>query len=178
MIYHAQFEQWVPVPIEQVFLFFANPANLPRIMPPESGTELVSLKLVPPPGSHTDRATITDRQPLAGAGSEIVTSFRVFPFLPFRTAWVALITEFEWNNRFADVQKKGPFRSFQHRHEFSGEVQGGVVGTRVRDSIEYEVGFGFLGSAAQALFVGWKLRKTFLYRQQALETIWLEMRTA
>jgi uncharacterized protein YndB with AHSA1/START domain len=30
MTYHAQFEQWAAVPIELVFLFFANPGNLPR----------------------------------------------------------------------------------------------------------------------------------------------------
>ncbi len=41
MTYHAQFEQWAAVPIELVFLFFANPGNLPRIMPAETGTELV-----------------------------------------------------------------------------------------------------------------------------------------
>ena len=50
MVHLVQFEQWVPVPIERVFLFFANPGNLPRIMPPQTGTELVRLKLVPPPG--------------------------------------------------------------------------------------------------------------------------------
>ena len=29
-----QAEQWVPYPIEQVFAFFSDPANLPRILPP------------------------------------------------------------------------------------------------------------------------------------------------
>lgn len=84
MTHLVQFEQWVPVPLERVFLFFANPGNLPRIMPPQTGTELIRLKLVPPPGIAAESATITDGAPLAGAGSEIVTSFRVVPFLPFR----------------------------------------------------------------------------------------------
>src|SRR5580693_3532656 len=48
MIHRIQFEQWAPIAIEKVFLFFANPSNLPRIMPPETGTELAALKLVPP----------------------------------------------------------------------------------------------------------------------------------
>jgi len=30
MIHHIQFEQWVPFTLEKVFLFFANPQNLPR----------------------------------------------------------------------------------------------------------------------------------------------------
>ena len=81
MTHHVQFEQWVPVAVERVFLFFANPGNLPRIMPPETGTELVRLNLVPPPGIAAEtQATVTDRDPLAGVGSEIVTSFRVLPF--------------------------------------------------------------------------------------------------
>src|SRR6476469_316748 len=112
MVHLAQFEQWVPVAIERVFLFFANPGNLPRIMPPHTGTELVGLKLVPPPGIAEERATITDRARLAGARAEVGTSFRLVPVLPSRAQWMAVITVFEWSHRFADVQKKGPFKSF------------------------------------------------------------------
>ena len=32
MTHLAQFEQWVPAPIERVFLFFTNPGNLPRMI--------------------------------------------------------------------------------------------------------------------------------------------------
>jgi len=171
MIYRVQFEQWVPAPIEKVFLFFANPGNLPRIMPPQSGTELVQLKLVPPPGIPEERATITDRAPLAGAGSEIVTSFRVLPFLPLRVQWIAVITEFEWNHHFADVQKKGPFKSFHHRHELTPETRDDVKGTVVRDAIEYDLGFGWLGGLAQKLFVCRHLERTFQHRQKTLEKL-------
>ncbi len=171
MTHRVEFEQWVPVPLERVFLFFANPGNLPRIMPPQTGTELVRLKLVPPPGIAAESATITDRAPLAGVGSEIVTSFRVVPFLPFRAQWTALITEFEWNRHFADVQQRGPFKSFHHRHELREETRNQVRGTVVRDVIEYEVGFSLLGELAQKLFVSRQLQRTFTYRQQALEIL-------
>jgi ligand-binding SRPBCC domain-containing protein len=171
MVYRAQFEQWLPVPVERIFLFFANPGNLPRIMPPKTETELSRVKLVPPPGVLTDQATVTDRLPLAGAGSEIVTSFRILPFLPFRAGWIALITEFEWDHHFADVQKKGPFKRFQHRHEFSRQRRDGVEGTRVQDVIEYEIGYGLLGALAETLFVSRQLRQTFEYRQKALEKL-------
>jgi ligand-binding SRPBCC domain-containing protein len=169
--HRVEFEQWVPVSLERVFLFFANPGNLPRIMPPQTGTELVRLKLVPPPGIAAESATITDRAPLAGVGSEIVTSFRVVPFLPFRAQWTALITEFEWNRHFADVQQRGPFKSFHHRHELREETRNQVRGTVVRDVIEYEVGFSLLGELAQKLFVSRQLQRTFTYRQQALEKL-------
>jgi ligand-binding SRPBCC domain-containing protein len=168
MTHRIQFEQWVPAPIEQVFLFFSNPGNLPRIMPPQTGTELILLRLVPPPGIPEERATITDRPPLAGAGSEIITSFRLIPFLPFRARWIALITEFEWNHHFADVQKQGPFKSFVHRHELKGEIRGQVNGTVVRDVIDYEVGFGWLGNLANKFFIRRQFQSTFEYRQKAL----------
>ena len=159
----AQFTQWLPVAIEKVFLFFANPENLPRIMPPETGTRLVDLKLAPPP-----RHGNANLDSLAGVGSEIVTSFRLLPLLPFRARWTALITEFEWNHHFADIPKSGPFRRFHHRHEFEAQTREATEGTIVRDVIEYEVGFGFFGTCAEKLFVARQLQKAFEYRQAAL----------
>lgn len=176
MAYTAQFEQWVAAPLERVFLFFANPGNLPRIMPPATATEVVRVHLVPPPGALPERATVTDRPPLAGAGTELVTSFRILPFLPFRARWTALITQFEWNHHFADVQKQGPFKRFQHRHEFEAETRNGVEGTRVRDVLAYEIGFGILGALAQRFFVAGQIRKIFQYRQTALEGLLAESR--
>ena len=170
-LHRAQFAQWVPVPLERVFLFFANPGNLPRIMPPETRTELLRVTLVPPPGVSPAQATVTDQAPLAGAGSEIVTSFRILPFLPFRARWIARIVGFKWNQFFEDVQEKGPFKSFRHRHELSAEERNGVAGTVVRDVIEYEVGFGFVGELAEKLFITRKFEKTFEYRQNALEKL-------
>ena len=170
-MHRIQFEQWVPVPIERVFLFFANPNNLPRIMPPGTGTKLAALKLAPPAGNPAGLAAVPNRDSLAGVGSEIATSFRPLPFLPFRSRWIALITEFEWNHHFADIQKKGPFKRFEHRHEFSAETRNGTWGTTVRDVIEYDPGFGVLGDVAQGLFIAPSLRRTFEYRQRMLEKL-------
>jgi ligand-binding SRPBCC domain-containing protein len=171
MIHRVEFEQWVRVATEKVFLFFANPNNLPRIMPRETGTELVALRLVPPPIVPGGKQAIPKDDSLAGVGSEIVTSFRLLPFLPFRAQWIALITEFEWNHHFADIQKKGPFKRFQHRHKFSRETRNGATGTMVRDVIEYDAGFGVLGDVAQKLFIAASLQRTFQYRQKMLDKL-------
>ncbi len=171
MIRRVQFEQWVPIAIKKIFLFFANPSNLPRIMPPETGTELAALKLVHPKAIPTKQPVIANLNSLAGVGSEIVTSFPPLTFLPFRAQWIALITEFEWNHHFADVQKKRPFKRFQHRHEFSEEPRNGASGTTLHDVIEYDPGFGALGDLAQRLFIAPSLKQTFEYRQKMLEKL-------
>src|SRR5208282_423663 len=170
MIHRVEFEQWLPVDVEKVFRFFTNPNNLPRIMPPATGTRLAALRLVPPVAS-IEGVRDSNLGSLAGVGSEIVTSFRLFPFLPFRAQWIALITEFEWNRHFADIQKKGPFKRFQHRHELSAKTQNNVEGTIVRDVIEYDPGFGLLGQLAQKFFLAPSLKQTFEYRQKTLEKL-------
>jgi ligand-binding SRPBCC domain-containing protein len=157
---HLTFEQWVPFPLERVFEFFSNPENLPRIMPVRSATQLLSLNRVPPPGVHSEK--------VAGVGSTIATSFRLFPFLPVRGRWIARITEFEWNHYFADVQDNGPFKQWHHRHEFSSEIRNGAAGTLVRDVIDYDVGYGWLGSAVNSLLIRGQMERTFLERQQKL----------
>jgi ligand-binding SRPBCC domain-containing protein len=168
MTFPATFEQWVPFPLERVFLFFADAGNLPRIMPPATDTRLDRLTLIQPPGPPGTSAPGTA---LAGAGSVIVTSFRLLPAFPFRAQWVARITEFEWNHHFADIQDKGPFRSFHHRHEFAPLSRDGVSGTIVRDHIEYEIGFGLAGRIAQRFFVGPQMARAFRHRQKALEAL-------
>jgi ligand-binding SRPBCC domain-containing protein len=163
---HLAFQQWVPFRRESVFLFFANPENLPRIMPAASATKLVALQRVPAPAVQVgsfDKA--------AGVGSTIVTTFRIFPLLPIRARWIARITEFEWNHHFADVQDKGPFKSWHHLHEFLTETRGEVAGTLVRDVIDYEIGFGVVGAVANALFVRRQMEGTFAQRQQTLPVL-------
>jgi ligand-binding SRPBCC domain-containing protein len=166
-----QFEQWVPFPLERVFLFFAQPENLPRIMPRKLGTRIDSLNLISPViPSEVEGPCVPDplHNSVAGVGSEITTSFRAVPYLPYRSTWVALITEFEWNHHFADIQKIGPFHSFHHRHQLDAETRNGELGTRVTDTIDLDLGFGWIGKVTEKLFVAREMNQTFQYRQQAL----------
>jgi ligand-binding SRPBCC domain-containing protein len=165
MVFRLEFASWVPFPVADVFLFFANPRNLPQIMPPSTNTQIDELRLVPP---ETKPDGISGELLLAGPSSEIVTSFRMLANLPLRRCWISRITEFEWNHHFADVQVQGPFKSWHHRHELAAKVQNGAPGTMVRDVVQYEIGFGRLDGIVQALFVGPQLKATFDYRQQVL----------
>jgi ligand-binding SRPBCC domain-containing protein len=93
--------------------------------------------------------------------------FASFPF--FRcTRWIARITEFEWNHYFADVREKGPFKNWRHRHQFLAETRSGIAETVVRDGIDYEVGFGFVGAMIDAVFVRRQMQNTFAQRQEVL----------
>jgi ligand-binding SRPBCC domain-containing protein len=166
MPYRLEFATWVPFAVADVFLFFANPQNLPRIMPPSTRTRIDELRLVPPEpraGTALPAGTM-----LAGPSSEIASSFSVLPNLPVRRRWISRITEFEWNHHFADIQVQGPFKSWHHRHELLPEMRNGVLGTVVRDEIQYEIGFGPLDGIVQGLFVGPQMRATFAYRQEVL----------
>lgn len=168
MSYRCEFAQWVPFPLERVFLFLANPENLPRIMSPSTDTRIERVSLVPPPPAPASHS-FSPLRSLAGVGSEIVTSFLLAPPLPFRGRWIARVTEFEWDHHFADIQVRGPFARWLHRHELAAETRNGVNGTEVRDRIEYEIGFGVLGAGAQRLFVGRQMKATFGHRQAVLE---------
>jgi ligand-binding SRPBCC domain-containing protein len=158
-----KFEQWVPAPIEQVFRFFADPRNLSVISPPSSNVKLKSLRLLTP------AINADGNERIAGVGTEIEISFRLVPYLPMRGSWTARIVGFEWLRWFRDVQVKGPFKKFEHTHSFRVEERGGVAGTVIHDYVEYEVGFGVLGDAANAIAVGRIWKQMFAYRHQATE---------
>ena len=162
-------EHWIAAPVANVFAFFADPRNLPRIMPPKQGATLVRLNLVAP--KFTAAEIPTGYEHMAGVGTEIVFKFRPIPYLPFHERWTALITEFSLNECFCDVQKQGPFRHWRHTHLFEASNVKGLEGALVRDVVEYEVGFGVIGRTLERLLFQRILRATFDYRKQTVERI-------
>ncbi len=170
--YHAHFEQWLPVKLEKAFRFFADPNNLPLVMPPWMEVRVEEATIVPPP-----RQAIWDAAPpLAGVGSRLVASFRSVPFAPFRIRSEAKIVGFAMNEFFADEQGQGPFKSWHHRHEFAPETRDGTSGTRLRDLIEYEIGFEPAGRIINLLFIAPQMRRTFAHRQRAVERLLIHER--
>lgn len=164
-------EQWVPFPVELVFAFFANPANLPHLMPPELKTQLEDARLQPPP----PRPVAADparrfNSVAAGVGSELLISFRPIRWAPKRVSWMARITEFEWNSHFCDEQVRGPFSAFRHRHGIKAQTRDGVEGTLVSDVIDYSLPFGALGRLGEGL-ARRQLETSFAQRQKRLPGI-------
>jgi len=160
MRFHFQTEQRLPYPIEQVFAFFADPTNLPRLMPPWQRARIDQAPDVPPPPPPqpvpgSDRIT-------AGSGTRLTITVRPVPFSPIRLAWDALIEDFRWLEGFCDVQLRGPFRYWRHCHT----VQPHRSGTLLHDEVEYELPLGPLSSLADKLFVHGQLAATFAYRHR------------
>jgi len=59
------------------------------------------------------------------------------------------ITEMDRPRRFVDEQVAGPFRHWRHVHSFEAEAEG----TRMVDTIDYEVPYGLFGRAVDRLFL-------------------------
>lgn len=162
-IYKTQ--QWLPYPVELVFAFFANPANLPRLTPAWQRARLDAIDLRPatvPPDSRI-RPHVA-----AGDGTRLTLSLRPLPGIPLRLSWKACIEDFRWNEGFADVQLRGPFRYWRQRHLMRPSLSAdtGAPGTLLQDHIDYELPFGALGALANALVVRHQISALFRYRHQ------------
>jgi ligand-binding SRPBCC domain-containing protein len=149
---HFSTEQWLPYPVELVFAFFANPENLPRLMPHWQSARIEEATFAPPP----PRPEGAPRYPgiAAGDGTRLLLSARPFPFSPFRVGWEALIEDFRWNEGFCDIQLRGPFKSWRHCHSVrpaqNPETQ--QHGCIVRDEVTYDLPWSALTAPAQPGF--------------------------
>ena len=139
-----QTEMWVDAPIDKVFEFFSNPANLEQITPP-----WLKFKMVQPQYLSIGSGTIIDyRLRLHG--------------IPI--TWQSEITEWNPPYHFTDVQRKGPYRHWVHTHEFN---EAGT-GTFIRDSVDYKVPGGYL---VDRLFVRKDIERIFTYRKSKLREL-------
>ena len=142
---------FLPAPLPRVFDFFAQPANLARITPPSA-----RFRIVAGPGRRLRE------------GDRVDYALRVFG-LPFR--WRSRIEAWRENESFADVQGRGPYKSWRHTHTFR-EVDGGV---EMHDVVEYELPFGLLGRLVAERLVRRELEKIFDYRGEAVIYLLLQI---
>jgi ligand-binding SRPBCC domain-containing protein len=171
MMQRFETHQWVPYPVELVFAFFANPTNLPHLMPRKFEARIEDARIQPPPPRPlASDASRRFKSVAAGVGSEILISFLPIPWVPRRLSWMARITEFVWNSHFCDEQVRGPFTRFRHRHGIQAEVREGLEGTLVADEIEFVLPYGLIGRVGGALLQR-NMSKSFAHRQNRLPEI-------
>ncbi len=129
------------VPRRQLFAFFADAGNLEAITPPWLNFRIVTEKPI-----QMEAGTLIDYQ------------LRLHG-IPLR--WRTEIAEWEPPLRFVDRQLRGPYRVWEHLHEFI-ETE---TGTTMRDRVNYAVPGG---SLVERWFVRPDLRRIFRYRNQRI----------
>jgi ligand-binding SRPBCC domain-containing protein len=153
-------DQWVPFPVDRVFALFADPLNLPRLMPAWQDARIDSLELQTPDGGSIPH--------VAGRGSRILLSFRPIPLFPVRLRWLALIDDYMADHHFCDLQVTGPFGYWRHCHLVGAEAHGDVQGTRVTDVVDYAWPIAPASSVMDALGGRLQIRQLFHSRQRRL----------
>jgi ligand-binding SRPBCC domain-containing protein len=123
-----------------------------------------ALRMLTPPW-ETSRVVRAAR--ISEVGSEAVVETRLFRVVPVR--WVARHTKYDPPRSFEDVQERGPFRRWRHRHVITPHPGGALL----RDEIEYETPLGFVGKLAEPFLVRPRLEKLFDYRHEVTRA-WCE----
>ena len=167
--------QWLPYPVESVFAFFANPANLPKLQPGWQQARIDEIELHP--ASRNGKASL-EATIAAGRGTRMTLSFRPTPLSLIRVSWVALVEDFHWNERFCDRQIEGPFRYWRqcHRVQAWQSEKTGEHGTLLIDTIEYELRLGGLfGQFANRIAVRRMLENIFEHRHRRAEELLREI---
>jgi ligand-binding SRPBCC domain-containing protein len=115
-----------------------------------------ALQLLTPPWEHS---RIIEPAQISLIGSRAIIEAKVFGL---RMRWIAEHTAYDPPREFEDIQVKGPFRRWRHRHI----VEPHRDGSTLRDEIDYTPPLGFLGRIAAPLLIEPRLRKLFAYRHQ------------
>lgn len=134
----------LPLPLDEVFAFFADAGNLQALIPP-----WLHFRISTPRPVEMRPGTLIDYQ------------IRLYG-LPLR--WRSEITAWEPPHRFVDEQLRGPYRLWHHEHTFRAE--GGR--TRVTDHVHYAV---LGGALIDRLLVRRQLEGIFRYRHERIAAL-------
>jgi len=145
---HLQFEQFLPISLNEAWDFFSSPKNLNQITPGDMHFKVLN--------------EVPDKM---YPGTMII--YEISPFLSIHFNWVTEITVVKHMEYFVDEQRKGPYRIWHHEHHFK-EAPGGVLMT---DKLYYDIGKSVFGWIAGKLFVHKKVKAIFEYRYKQLEEL-------
>ena len=127
---------------ERVFAFHEQPDVLSLLIPP------------------WESARVIQAAKISEVGTQAIIETKILG--PITAQWVAQHTVYEPPRLFEDVQVKGPFRSWRHRHIIEPHAEGAVL----RDEIDYEPPLGFLGRAVAPILIQSRLQRLFDYRHE------------
>jgi ligand-binding SRPBCC domain-containing protein len=143
-----EFMQFLPIPLEEAWAFFSNPANLQKITPED-------MKFI-------IRSEVPEK-----IYPGLIIIYTVSPLFRIPVKWVTEITHVKEPFYFVDEQLSGPYFVWHHEHHFK-EVPGGVM---MIDRLFYKVPMGFIGNILDTLLIHKKVQGIFLHRTKALTVI-------
>jgi ligand-binding SRPBCC domain-containing protein len=138
----------LPIPIDEAWHFFSNPANLCRITPQWLCFDI----------RHQDS---NEMYP----GMIIEYIIKAVAGIPMH--WVTEITHVNRPVYFVDEQRLGPYRMWHHQHLFKQTRQG----TEMTDLVHYSIYLNFLTRPVHHFMIRPRLEKIFSFRSKALEKI-------
>ena len=127
---------------KRVFAFHEQPEALRMLMPP------------------WETSRIIQRADISQVGSRTVIEAKILG--PFSAKWIAEHTQYQPPEFFEDVQIKGPFHRWRHRHIVRPAPDGAIL----RDEIDYEPPLGFLGRWFAPTLIEPRLQRLFDYRHK------------
>ena len=149
MKYQLYRTQQLNCDLETAWAFFSSPQNLSDITPKNMNFIV-----------HTDTS---EKEIFEGMNID----YTVSPLLGIPLKWKTIITQVNHHQNFTDYQKKGPYKLWNHFHEFIPNENGVLM----KDLVDYELPLSFLGDIAHSLFVKRKLNQIFDFRYKVLEKI-------
>ena len=139
----------VPASLESVFDFFNRPENLERLTP-----RFLKFRVLTPPPLVMHNGAVFDY------GIRLLG-------LPMR--WTSIITQYDPPYSFVDIQLRGPYSFWHHKHSFAQKSEG----VEVTDEVHYDVGYSLAGNILNTLLIRHQLRLIFSYRQKAIQDLFI-----
>ena len=128
-------------PLDSVVDFFNTPENLEKLTP-----SFLSFKILTPAPILMHNGAVFDYE------------IRLFGI---KMVWQSIISNYDPPHGFVDIQLKGPYQFWHHKHSFIKHTEY----VEVIDDVHYSVGYGILGRIAHALFIRKQLEAIFNYRK-------------
>ncbi|MDC8104608.1 MULTISPECIES: SRPBCC family protein [Chryseobacterium] len=149
MLHRLYREQQLNCTIESVWNFFSSHDHFSEATP-----EVMNFLVV---------SGILDRPVFKGMEIE----YRAFSFLGSPIKWEMMISQVEDYKSFTGFQKKGPYKYWNHFHEFIPNDKGVLM----KDTVDYELPLGIIGRIAHRLFIKKKLESIFDLRSGVLNAL-------
>ena len=147
MKYQLYREQQLNCDLETAWQFFSSPNNLSKITPPDMNFTVLS--------------DVDNQEIFEG----MIIDYTVSPILNIQMKWKTRISQVDEEKSFTDFQENGPYKYWNHYHEFIPNEKGVLI----KDTVDYELPFGVLGDIAHSIFVHKKLVTIFDFRYTVLE---------